>query len=151
MVTVPAMTPDDPAHTLLLLAEHRSSGEYVLHSARMVGDEDDHALWSQSCRVWRTAAAATIIAHFPANSDAFDRASRPPVELGDWKRQYQAEIRAVTALLELLGTLADAADRRAVESEAEPAHMPARRALPRAASRRGPRHITPTPAPTAHA
>ncbi len=150
MVAVPAMTLDDPAHTLLL-AEHRSNGEYVLHSARMVGDEDDHAVWSQSCRVWRTAAAATVIEHFPADSEAFDRASRHPIELGGWKQQYQAEIGAVTALLELLGTLADAADRRAVESEAESARMPPRRARPRAPLRSGHRHITRTPAPLAHA
>ena len=48
------------ARMLRLLDEHRSRGEYVLHSARMVGDEEDHAIWQQSRRAWAAAARAAL-------------------------------------------------------------------------------------------
>jgi hypothetical protein len=51
---------DEIARMLRLLDEHRSHGEYVLESARMVGDEEDHAIWRQSRKLWAAAAVAAL-------------------------------------------------------------------------------------------
>ncbi|HEY4897028.1 MAG TPA: hypothetical protein VII01_13160 [Solirubrobacteraceae bacterium] len=95
------MTRTDQTRNRPLIEQHRSGGEYVLHSARMVGDEDDHAVWSQGCRVWRAAAATTVIECLPEQRAAFAEAAQHPRGLSGWKQQYEAEIRAVTAILEL--------------------------------------------------
>jgi hypothetical protein len=106
------MSHEDPARTIPLLAEHRSSGEYVLQSARMVGDEDDHAIWSQSCRLWRARTAETIAEHFPLHRAALADASRQPQGLADWKQQYEAEMRSVRAVLSLLDSIANSVRER---------------------------------------
>ncbi|HEX5224264.1 MAG TPA: hypothetical protein VFW29_03945 [Solirubrobacteraceae bacterium] len=98
------------------LAEHRSAGEYVLQTARMVGDEDDHAVWRRSRCAWRDALTAALERAFPdAPRGALD------VRLGGapagWKKLYEAEIRTVADGLELLAEL----DRSLhVAPEAEP-------------------------------
>jgi hypothetical protein len=113
------MGPDETARTLSLLAEHRSGGEYVLHSARMVGDEEDHAIWRQSRRAWRTAAASAVSTRFPSEGTAFRQVCRAPTELDGWRRQYEAELRTVRAGLDLLGALAETTEMQSGRPEAE--------------------------------
>jgi len=86
------------------LAEHRSAGEYVLQTARMVGDEDDHAVWRRSRRAWHEAVIATLAREFPGTPlTAFN------VRLGGaptgWKKLYEAEVRTVADGLALLAEL----------------------------------------------
>ena len=95
---------DDPARTRTLLAEHRSDGEYVLHSARLVGDEDDHSIWRQSRRAWLAATADVLFAYFPG--ETVELGPREPTGV-DWKRQYEAELRTVRDGLRLLDTLSE--------------------------------------------
>lgn len=97
------MTPEDPAWTRSLLAERRSDGEYVLHSAKLVGDEDDHSIWRQSRRAWLAATADVLFAHFPAEKLEFG--PRDPDRQSDWKRQYEAELRTVRDGMKLLEQL----------------------------------------------
>jgi hypothetical protein len=113
------MTADDTARTLMLLAEHRSRGEYVLHSARMVGDEDDHAIWRQSRDAWRMAATSTVITRLPEESAAFRQASQPPAPSEGWRRHYEAELRSVRAGLELLATFAETIEMTSLMERAE--------------------------------
>ena len=86
-----------------MLAEHRSDGEYLLHSARLVGDEDDHSIWRQSRRIWLAATADAVFAHFPA--ETVELGPREPAAGQGWKRQYEAELRTVRDGLRLLDTL----------------------------------------------
>jgi hypothetical protein len=95
------------------LAEHHSAGEYVLQSARMVGDEDDHAIWRRSRCSWRDAVAAMLSRAFPGER----RADALNVQLNTaptgWKQLYEAEIAAVRAGLTLLEELDEEARRPA--------------------------------------
>jgi len=96
---------DDPARTRSLLAERRSDGEYVLHSARLVGDEDDYSVWRQSRRAWLAATADSLFAHFPAAE--LDLGPRETTAGTDWKRQYEVELRNVREGLRLIEALAE--------------------------------------------
>jgi hypothetical protein len=88
-----------------LLAEHCSGGEYVLSSARLVGDEEDHSIWRQSQRAWVAAATDALFAHFPA--EQLDVSLREPVLGSGWKGQYEAELRTVRDGLKLLESLSE--------------------------------------------
>ena len=48
------------AGMLRVIDEHRSRGECILDSARMVGDEQDHAIWKQCRRAWAAAALTAL-------------------------------------------------------------------------------------------
>jgi hypothetical protein len=101
------MDADETARTLRLLDEHRSRGEYVLLSARMVGDEDDHAVWSQTCQAWTVATVAALRSR--PNLDGVDLidAPRVPDAAPSWKHQYEAELRSVTEGLDTLTTVTE--------------------------------------------
>ena len=94
---------DDSAGTRSLLAERRADGEYVLHAARLVGDEEDFAIWRQSRRAWLAATADVLFAHFP--SERLEFGPRQPEPGIDWKRQYEAELRTVRDGVKLLEQL----------------------------------------------
>jgi hypothetical protein len=89
-----------------LLAEHRSDGEYVLSSARMVGDEEDHSIWRQSRRAWLASTADVLFAHFPSEHLELD-AGEPAGHAAGWKGQYESELRTVREGLRLLDSLAE--------------------------------------------
>jgi hypothetical protein len=87
------------------LAEHHRAGEYVLQSARMVGDENDHAVWRRSRCAWRDALLATFNRLAPGEPrlDALNvRLDGPP---SGWKKLYEAELRALQSGLDLLAEL----------------------------------------------
>jgi hypothetical protein len=113
-VTMPAVTAvdgNDAARKRSTIAELRSGGEYVLHSARMVGDEDDHFIWRSSRRAWIDAGAMNLARAFAGDvSVKFDRACRTPVQSANWKRQYELELGSVNAALEMLARLEDELD-----------------------------------------
>ena len=112
------MSFDDPARTRSLLAEHRSDGQYVLSSARMVGDEEDHSIWRQSRRAWITAATEVIVAHFPSEPLALEGLEPTPHASG-WKGQYESELRTVREGLRLLDSLAERVTTSTLESRHE--------------------------------
>ena len=91
------------------LAEHHSAGEYVLQSARMVGDEDDHAIWRRSRGAWRDSLAGTLSRAFPGERRADVLNVQMSTAPTGWKQLYEAEVRAVQAGLELLEELAEEA------------------------------------------
>jgi hypothetical protein len=103
MIAHLGMSPDDAARTRSLLAERRSDGEYVLHAARLVGDEDDHSIWCRTRRLWLAATADLLFAHFPA--ERLDLGPREPEPGVGWKRQYEAELRSVREGMRLLAQL----------------------------------------------
>ncbi len=112
------MDRDDATWTTFLLAEHRSKGEYLVHSARMVGDEDDYAVWRQGRRAWTDATAATIEEVFSdaVAADFCRTCADPP--LGEiWKRQYERELRSIGAALQRLAALSEEIERRAEMAE----------------------------------
>jgi hypothetical protein len=113
------MTAEDTARTLMLLAEHRSSGEYVLHSAKMVGDEDDHAIWRQSRDSWRMGASAAVLTRLPEESAAFRQACQPQIESAGWRREYEAELASVRAGLDLLARFAETLEMRSLMERAK--------------------------------
>jgi len=109
----PVMAMDaENEETLRLLAEHRAGGEYVCHAARMVGDEEDHAIWRQSRYAWSAAASATVAARIPDEGERFRRACEPPKHSAGWKRQYESELSTVTAGLRLLTSYTEAIEMR---------------------------------------
>jgi hypothetical protein len=95
------------------LAEHCSRGEYVLHSARMVGDEDDYSIWRMSRLAWREEVAAELVEGFPAEGSLrfLTICASPTNSSGGWKRVYEAELRTVNDGLALLNELADTLQR----------------------------------------
>jgi hypothetical protein len=106
------MDQPDTARMRHRLAEHCSRGEYVLHSARMVGDEDDYAVWRMSRLAWREDVAAALAGDFPEDAHVkFLSACASPAPSGGWKRVYEAELRTVNEGLSLLGDLADSLQR----------------------------------------
>ncbi len=112
------------------LAEHRSAGEYVLQSARMVGDEDDHAIWRRSRASWRDEVAATMNRAFPGGDRRADALIvQMSTQPAGWKQVYEAEIRAVQAGLALVAALAaEASEQLAAQppaSSPEPAAVAA--------------------------
>ncbi len=111
------MPTEDPARTRSLLAERRSDGEYVLHSARLVGDEDDLSIWRQSRRAWLAATADVLFAHFP--SEKLELGPREPDRDSDWKRQYEAELRTVREGMRLLEQLDERIETSALVLHAE--------------------------------
>jgi hypothetical protein len=111
------MSFDDPARTRSLLAEHRSDGEYVLSSARLVGDEADHSIWRQSRRAWVAAATDALFTHFPA--ERLDVGPREPAPGSGWKGQYEAELRTVREGLKLLQSLAERVETSSLAGHAE--------------------------------
>jgi hypothetical protein len=106
------MDPAELARMRESLAEHRSAGEYVLQSARMVGDEDDQAIWRRSRCAWRDAVTSMLSRTFPeAERSALDvRLTGAP---SGWKKLYEAELRTVVDGLALLDEL----DRSVCERE----------------------------------
>lgn len=96
------MDSHDLARTLSLLDQYRAGGEYVLHSARMVGDEDDHAIWRQSRRVWSSEAVALVQKLSADAARDLALACRAAEGPGNWKKQYVAELESVEAGLERL-------------------------------------------------
>lgn len=112
------MSIDDPARMRSLLAEHRSDGEYVLSSARLVGDEEDHSIWRQSRRAWLAAAKDVLVAHFPSEHLALDLGEQARPATG-WKRQYESELRTVREGLRLLDSLAEKVETTSLASEHE--------------------------------
>ena len=113
------MKRDEPARMLSMLAELCSSGEYVLHAARMVGDEEDHAIWRQSLRNWRGEVAGLIDAHFPHEGSALRQLSLDTAGSAGWKQQYEGELRTVRATLELLAALSEAVSMSEVAEQPE--------------------------------
>ncbi len=111
------MPPDDSSQRRSLLAERRSDGEYVLHSAKLVGDEDDHLIWRQARRAWLAATADVLFAHFPA--EKLDFGPREPEPGTDWKRQYEAELRTVREGMTLLDRLDERIETSALVGHAE--------------------------------
>jgi hypothetical protein len=93
-----------------LLEEHRANGEYLLHSARMVGDEEDHAIWRTGTRVWREEVAGSIALASSREKATSFRAASVAVPAGGWKPQYVAEVKIVKDAIALLAVLADEAD-----------------------------------------
>ncbi len=79
----------------------------MLQSARMVGDEEDYAVWQRGCETWRAAVALTLDEHFcdSAITLAQRRAVSPPG--ASWKREYEAELQDVAATLQLLTRLSE--------------------------------------------
>jgi hypothetical protein len=71
---------DENAWLLRRLAEHRSLGESVLLSARMVGDEEDYAVWKYSRQSWAEA-VVTALAEQRRHSGA------RPARDHEWLRQ----------------------------------------------------------------
>lgn len=112
------MSIDDPARTRSFLAEHRSDGEYVLSSARMVGDEEDHSIWRQSRRAWLAATTDVLFAHFPSERLALDP-GEPAGQTTGWKGQYESELRTVREGLRLLDSLAEKVAATSLESQHE--------------------------------
>jgi hypothetical protein len=102
------MDQPDTARMRRRLAEHCSRGEYVLHAARMVGDEDDYAVWRMSRLAWREEVATVLVDGFPEDARVkFLTACASPEHGGGWKRVYEAELRTVNQGLALLSNLAD--------------------------------------------
>jgi hypothetical protein len=93
------------------LAEHHSAGEYVLQSARMVGDEDDHEIWRRSRCSWCEGLADTLSRAFPGERRADVLSVQMSQAPTGWKQLYEAEIRTVQAGLALLDALAEEAHR----------------------------------------
>ena len=110
--------------TRSLLTEHRSGGEYLLHSARMVGDEEDHAIWRRGRQAWSESTAEMLTEAFPEARPRFLRPDVSPLQGSDWKRAYEAELRTVHAnlvLLESLGETAESSDEEMVHCVRTPA------------------------------
>ena len=111
MVRLPAMERKDAACKRSAIAELRSGGEYLLHSAKMVGDEEDYFIWRSSCRAWIDSGSPKIAATFGEDAGAeFDRSCRARVQKADWKRQYEFELRTINAALGVLVRLEDELD-----------------------------------------
>ncbi len=100
-------TTDKTAWMLRTLEKYHSLGEYVLHSARMVGDEEDHAIWKQSRYAW-AASTVSVLAE-PADIRALEslRTFSGTGAEGNWKHQYEAEVRSVSTDLELISKVHD--------------------------------------------
>jgi hypothetical protein len=112
------MSYEDPARTRSLLAEHRSDGEYVLSSARLVGDEEDHSIWRQARRAWLASTSDVLFAHFP--SEHLDlETPKPASQSGGWKGQYEAELRTVRDGLKLLDALAERVETSSLSGDPE--------------------------------
>jgi hypothetical protein len=103
-----------------VLDAHRNDGEYLLHSARMVGDEQDHAIWRAGARAWREEVAASIAD--AASADAavqFRRAAIENVPPGSWKPQYVAEVKLVKDGIARLEAIAEDLGASRLEAIAE--------------------------------
>jgi hypothetical protein len=107
------MDQPDTARMRDRLAEHCSRGEYVLHSARMVGDEDDYSIWRMSRLAWREEVAAVLVESLPEEASVrfLTICASPMDSSGGWKRVYEAELRTVNEGLALLGDLAESLQR----------------------------------------
>jgi hypothetical protein len=89
------------AWMLRTLEKCHSLGECVLDAARMVGDEEDHAIWEQSRYAWASFTVSMLAE--PADIRALEslRAFADAGTAG-WKHQYEAEVRSVSTDLELI-------------------------------------------------
>jgi hypothetical protein len=86
------------------LADQVLVGEQVLQSARMVGDEQDAAVWQVNRHAWMGSAAAALQDVFPAALDEFRLACHATVR-GRWRTVFDAEVRAIEDGLELISSL----------------------------------------------
>jgi hypothetical protein len=114
---------DDAARMTTALTEHHSHGEYLLESARMVGDIDDYVIWRSGRNAWRDTAATVISDYSTEQAMEFRKVCHVPSDIESWKRQYELELGTLQEGLELL-----LAWRAAIETEesggalAEPEH-----------------------------
>jgi hypothetical protein len=84
------------------LTEHHSHGEYLLQSARMVGDLDDYMIWRSGRNAWRDTAATVISDYSTEQAMEFRKVCHVPSDIESWKRQYELELRTLQDGLELL-------------------------------------------------
>jgi hypothetical protein len=117
------MDEDVAARMKTALTEHHSHGEYLLQSARMVGDIDDYMIWRSGRNAWRDTAATVISDYSTEQAIEFRKVCHVPSDIESWRRQYELELRTLQEGLELL-----VAWRAAIEAEqngepsAEPQH-----------------------------
>jgi hypothetical protein len=105
-----------------LLSTRRAAGEYVLQSARMVGDEDDYAIWQRGWETWRAAVARMLEEHFSDSPITRpDRRAALPLGGEGWKCEYEADLQDVGATLQLLTKLSEQLRNELAQIAEEPA------------------------------
>jgi hypothetical protein len=100
------MDAERAARTQLALSQQLARGEYLVHSARMVGDVDDYATWHAGRAAWRETVARMLAAQVSdEQAQAFCRLCVMASERESWKRRYEIELRALKAGLDLIEEL----------------------------------------------
>jgi hypothetical protein len=95
---------DAAAEPRTALADQLLVGEQVLQSARMVGDEQDAAVWQVNRQAWIDSATAAVHAVFPESLEEFQLACHATTR-GRWRAVFEAEARAIEAGLEMISSL----------------------------------------------
>ncbi len=95
------VTPDQGE---VVLAGQVLVGEQVLQSARLVGDEQDLAVWELNRQSWITTTAATLEDVMPHAVDDFRITCHGTVR-GHWRAVFAAEQRATEEGLRLISSL----------------------------------------------
>jgi hypothetical protein len=90
------------------LEKQRSLGEYLLESARMVGDEDDYAVWKQSRLGWSATVAAILAGLRSIRGPQHPAPDHSPDAHLNWKQSYEAELRSVRSDLLLIAKAGEA-------------------------------------------
>jgi hypothetical protein len=88
----------------IVLADQLLMGEQVLQTVRLVGDEQDVAVWQVNRQTWIDSTAATLSEAFPDSVDDFRIACHATVR-GHWRAVFEAEARAMEDGLRLIGSL----------------------------------------------
>jgi hypothetical protein len=110
------MNPDELARMRSLIDRHLADGEYVIHSARMVGDDEDHAIWRQSRRKWCDDSLATVSRIAPESADELRLCCGVPAAEENWKQQYVAELKSVELALEHLVDVGERLEPRVLDA-----------------------------------
>jgi hypothetical protein len=87
-----------------LLGAQLLTGEQLLQSARMVGDQQDVTVWQVNRENWIDSTAAVLGESFPDSADDFRIACHATVR-GHWRAVFEAEARAVEEGLRLISSL----------------------------------------------
>ena len=88
----------------IVLADQILTGEQVLQSVRMIGDQQDAAVWQVNRKTWIDRTAAALEEAFPQAVDDFRIACHATVR-GHWRTVFQAEVRALEEGLRLISSL----------------------------------------------
>ena len=83
----------------------------MLQSVRMIGDQQDAAVWQVNRKTWIDRTAAALEEAFPQAVDDFRIACHATVR-GHWRTVFQAEVRATLAAHDSDGDRREASDRR---------------------------------------